>query len=63
MATNKFKVLADFYGKEAEVQYAGMTYTSPLLLSGDKLLSEWKIFRRAFLLEKESIMRKKVGVS
>ena len=52
----QIKVLAEFYGKEAEVQYAGMTYTSPPLLNGDELLSEWKIFRRAFLLEKKSIM-------
>ena len=57
-------ILAEFYGKEAEVQCAGMTYTSPPLLHGDELLSEWKIFRRALLLEKKAIMeRKKESVS
>ena len=55
----QIKELAEFYGKEAEVQYAGMTYTSPPLLNGDELLSEWKIFRHAFLLEKKSIMEHK----
>ncbi len=53
--TEEIKVLAEFYGKEAQVQYAGITYTSPPLLDKDDLLSEWKIFRRAFLLEKKSI--------
>ncbi len=50
--TEEIKVLAEFYGKEVQVQYAGITYTSPPLLDKDDLLSEWKIFRRAFLLEK-----------
>ncbi len=49
--TEEIKVLAEFYGKEAQVQYAGITYTSPPLLDKDDLLSEWKIFRRALLLE------------
>ena len=52
----QIKILAELYGKEAEVQCAGMTYTSPPLLHGDELLSEWKIFRRALLLEKKAIM-------
>ncbi len=50
--TEEIKVLAEFYGKEAQVQYAGITHTSPPLLDKDDLLSEWKIFRCAFLLEK-----------
>ena len=50
------KTLTEFYRKEAEVEYAGMTYTSSSLLDGDKLLSEWKIFRCALLLEKKAIM-------
>ena len=40
----QIKILTNFYGKEAEVQYAGISYTSPPLLNGDELLSEWKIF-------------------
>ena len=36
-----------------------MTYTSPPLLHGDKLLSEWKVFRHALLLEKKAIMESK----
>ena len=38
----QIKILAEFYGKEAEVQYAGATYTSPPLHDSDELLSEWK---------------------
>ena len=34
----QIKILAEFCGKEAEVQYAGATYTSPPLLDGDELL-------------------------
>ena len=56
LMAEEIKVLAEFYGKEAQVQYAGITYTSPPLLDKDDLLSEWKIFRRAFLLGKKSIM-------
>ena len=33
----QIKILAEFYGKEAEVQYAWMTYTSPPLIDGDPI--------------------------
>ena len=55
----QIKILANFYGKEAEVQYAGITYTSPPLLDGDELLSKWKIFRNALLVERKAIMDRK----
>ncbi len=55
----QIKILAEFYGKEAEVEYALTTYTPPPLLDGDELLSEWKIFRRALLVEKKAIMEHK----
>lgn len=51
--------LADFYGKEASVEYLGVTYTSPPLLDREELLSEWKIFRRALYKERELIVRSK----
>ena len=57
--SEQIKILAEFYGKEAEVEYALTTYTSPPLLDGDELLSEWKIFRRALLVEKKAIMERK----
>ena len=57
--SEQIKILAEFYGKEAEVEYAFTTYTSPRLLDGDELLSEWKIFRRALLVEKKAIMERK----
>ena len=57
--SKQIKILAEFYGKEAEVEYALTTYTSPPLLDGDDLLSEWKIFRRALLVKKKAIMERK----
>ena len=57
--SEQIKILAEFYGKEAEVEYALTTYTSPPSLDGDELLSEWKIFRRALLVEKNAIMERK----
>ena len=57
--SEQIKILAEFYGKEEEVEYALMTYTSPPLLNGDELLSEWKIFRQALLVEKKAIMERK----
>ena len=48
--------LAEFYGKEAKVQCAAMTYTPPPSLHDDELLSEWKIFRCALILENKAIM-------
>ena len=57
--SEQIKFLAEFYGKEVEIEYAWTTYTSPPLLDGDELLSEWKIFRRALLVEKKAIMERK----
>ena len=52
----QIKDLADFYGRQASVDYCGVTYTSPPLLHRDELLSEWKVFRRAMHKEKELFM-------
>ena len=53
---DQIQVLTVFYGEGAEVLYAGSTFTSPPLLDREELLSEWKIFRCAFLLKKKSII-------
>ena len=37
---DQIQVLAQFYGEEAEVQFAGSTFTSPPLLDREELLSE-----------------------
>ena len=34
--SEQIKILAEFYGKEAVVEYALTTYTSPALLDGDE---------------------------
>ena len=57
--SEQIKILAGFYGKEAEFEYAWTTYTSPPLFDGDELLSEWKIFRWALLVDKKAIMERK----
>ena len=57
----EIKELADFYGKEASVEYLGATYTSPPLLDQQELLSEWKVFRRALYKEKQLISLKKLS--
>ena len=53
----EIRILADFYGNDATVEYEGTIYTSSPLLDRDKLLSEWKTFRRALIQEKKSIMQ------
>lgn len=44
---DEITTLANFYGNEASVNYKGIDYTSPPLLSREDLLSEWKVFRTA----------------
>ena len=53
----EIRILADFYGNDATVEYEGTIYTSSPLLDRDELLSEWKTFRRALIQEKKSIMQ------
>ena len=52
---NEIACLANFYGKPAEVEFQGTTYSSPTLLNGEDLLSEWKLFKRAMLQERASL--------
>lgn len=44
---DEITLLANFYGKPAEVEFDGATYSSP------QILSEWKLFRRALLQERD----------
>ncbi len=52
----EIRILADFYGNDATVEYDGTVFTSYPLINRDELLSEWKTFRRALVQEKKSIM-------
>ena len=56
---DEITLLANFYGKPAEVKFDGVTYSSPPLLNRDDLLSEWKIFRRALLQERDATIKHK----
>ena len=48
----EIELLSSFYGSEASVEYEGIEYTSPVL-NTDDLISEWKVYRRAMLQEKD----------
>ncbi len=52
----EIRILADFYGNDATVEYDGTVFTSSPLINRDELLSEWKTFRRALVQENKSIM-------
>ena len=55
----EIKLLANFYGKEAEVDFCGNKFKSPPVLDSDQLISEWSVFRSALLKEKEALMSAK----
>ena len=55
---NELKVLLNFYGKEAQVEFGGKTYTSPPLVDSEAILSERRVFKRAFAKQKEALMKK-----
>ena len=57
----QIKELADFYGTEASVTYHGVTYTSQPFVTHDELVSEWKVFRRAWY--KEELLMSSKGQS
>ena len=55
----EIKLLAAFYGEEVEVELFGTVFKSPEVLDGDGLISEWPVFRRALLKEKQVFMSTK----
>lgn len=52
---DELKTMLDFFGKEASVDYEGKTYSSPPLIDTDGVLSEWRIFKRAFSKEIQAL--------
>ena len=50
------KLLATFYGEEVEVELFDTFFKSPKVLDGDGLISDWPVFRRALLKEKQVFM-------
>ena len=55
---NELKVLLNFYGKEAQAEFGGKTYTSPPLVDSEEILFEWRVFKRAFAKQKKALMKK-----
>ncbi len=54
----ELKVLVDFYGKEATVEFEGTTYTSLTVVDTEEVMAEWTVFKRAFAKEKTAFMEK-----
>ena len=50
------KLLATFYGEEVEVELFDTFFKSSKVLDGDGLISDWPVFRRALLKEKQVFM-------
>ena len=42
------------------VEFGGKTYSSPPLVNDEELFAEWRIFKRALVKEKKTMMEKKV---
>ena len=55
---NELKILLYFYGKEAQAEFVGKTYTSPPIMDSEEILSEWRVFKRAFAKQKKALMKK-----
>ena len=55
----EIKMLASFYGEEVEVELYGASFKSPKVLDGEGLISEWPVFRRALLKEKQALVSAK----
>ena len=53
--SDQLQVLVNFYGKEAMVEFAGNTYTSPPLVNEEDIFAEWRIFKRALAKEKKTM--------
>ena len=51
-------VFLNFYGKEAQAEFGGKTYTSPPLVDSEEILSEWRLIKRAFAKQKKALMKK-----
>ncbi len=54
----ELKVLVDFYGKEATVEFEGTTYTSLPVVDTEEVMAEWTVFKRAFAKKKKAFMEK-----
>ena len=55
----EIKNVVGFYGKQAFVEFEGVTYTSKALIDADETVAEWRIFKRAVVRERDDMMQKK----
>ena len=44
-----------YYGREARAEFDGATSVSPPLIDSDEILSEWRVFKRAFAKRKKVV--------
>ena len=55
----EIRLLANFYGREVEVDFKGSTFKSSPVLEVDQLIPEWPVFRWALQKEKEALISSK----
>ena len=55
----EIRLLANFYGKEVEVDFKESTFKSSPVFEADQLISEWPVFRMALQKEKEALISSK----
>ena len=51
--------LVAFYGEQASVEFEGVTYTSEALIDAEEPVAEWRIFKKALVMERDVVMEKK----
>ena len=49
----------EIYGKEAKIEFEGITYTFAPLVDGEEIVAEWRVFKGVLAKEKKGIMEKK----
>ena len=56
---DQLKTLVEFCGNEQTTTYEGSTYTSPPLIDGVVVYTEWRLFKRAFVKESRALVETK----
>ena len=51
--------LVGFYGSEVTIEFEGNTYSSSPLIDGDKIYTEWRLFKRALAKEIKALTERK----
>ena len=55
----QLQALVGFYGSQVTTEFEGKTYSSPSLVDGDEIYTEWKLFKRALARETKAVIERK----